>query len=208
MKEILDEEIENVKIKFYGYLEFVKDRIIERMSEESEEEIKKFTEGFAYNAPQEKFDPEKHEVINHNSPIDEFNEGMNKFRENFDYKRFEKKQWYTFNEKIPDSQTIWVKEESPYVQYSGYHDEEDIESWKESGALWQYAYPPELPEKKEEHLTCKRIGSRITLMCRQDCNSLILSIFDSHHSTMLCEYVKFCPICGFSVEDKDEMDSP
>lgn len=146
-----------------------------------EEEMKKFTEGFAYNAPQEKFDPEKHEVINH------------------------KYEWNAFDQKEPDGSSIWLVSNvvEDDISYHRMYDRNDLKYWKEEKFVWQYAYPPKLPQK-EEHLTCKKIGSRITLMCRQDCNSLILSIFDSHNSTMLCEYVKFCPICGFSLGGEDE----
>lgn len=127
MKEILDEEIDNVKIKFYGYLEFVKDRIIERMAEESEEELKKFTQGFAYKPP---------------SKGDMWNK------------------WHEFTESYPCLENdVWVSDGRSVI-YIHKWGEADLDNY-ERGYVWQYAYPPELPEKKEEKHFCESCGHEL-----------------------------------------------
>jgi hypothetical protein len=207
LEEILKHEIANLEIKMYHIFQEFEERFIKSYMNETQEEIKKFTQGFAYRPPK------SDEIL----PEERF--GCAPVRENFLFKI--EKGWNSFNEKIPNSQSIWVKEDSPYVKYSRYHDNEDIENWKESGALWQYAYPPEPPTKK-------RTNASIVDICHGDCErclkkdpdilEIMTKVHYCHVASIICHEengdfwlcteknatpCKFCPFCGYKHESKE-----
>lgn len=158
IKEILDHELTNLEIKIYNLIDGFKRRFISKLKFENDEEMKKFTQGFAYKPPQEA------------------------------------NNWLDFTDDIYPllERDVWISDGRSVI-YIHKWGEADLDNY-ERGYVWQYAYPPELPEKKEEISHSCHEGN---VWCFEENGKLFITLEKEAYE---CSY---CPICGFSLKNKE-----
>lgn len=123
-------------------------------------------------------------------------EEMNKFTEGFAYKPTkEENQWIPFSDKKPKiGDCIWVDHIYHGIIFVRNYTESN-DDYSYGLKYWQYAYPPELPEKKEKITHACQLGN--TWCFEENCKLFI--IVDKE-----AQEINFCPICGFTLGEKDE----